>query len=64
MLHCDFPLGRPLGRPLGWPLGRPHDADFQHEVLAAAFGLLERTDVPVLEDFPVTITDEADTPLS
>jgi hypothetical protein len=56
MLHCDFPLGRPLGR--------PHDADFQHQVLAAAFGLLQRTDVPVLEDFPVTITDEADTPLS
>jgi hypothetical protein len=56
MLHCEFPLGRPLGR--------PHDADFQHQVLAAAFGLLQRTDVPVLEDFPVTIIDEADAPLS
>jgi hypothetical protein len=56
ILHCEFPLGRPLGR--------PDDAEFQHQVLAAAFGLLERTDVPVLEDFPVTITDEADSPLS
>jgi hypothetical protein len=56
MLHCEFPLGRPLGR--------PDDAAFQHQVLSSAFGLLQRTDVPVLEDFPVTITDEADAPLS
>ena len=41
-------------------LGRPHDADFQHRVLASAFGLLPRTDVPVLEDFPETIVDEPD----
>jgi hypothetical protein len=56
MLHCNFPLGRPLGK--------PHDADYQHGVIAAAFELLQRTDVPVLVDFPDTITDEADVPLS
>jgi hypothetical protein len=56
MLHCEFPLGRPLGR--------PHDAAFQHRVLAAAFALLARTDVPVLVDFDETVTDEADQPLA
>ena len=56
MLHGNFPLGRPLGR--------PGDAPFQHRVLAAAFALLARTDVPVLVDFPQTIIDEADTPLA
>lgn len=56
MLHCNFPLGRPLGT--------PGDAQFQHRVLAAAFGLLERTDVPVLVDFPDTIEDESDAPLA
>ena len=56
MLHVNFPLGRPLGR--------PGDAAFQHRVLAAAFDLLPRTDVPVLVDFPDTIADDADTPLA
>jgi hypothetical protein len=56
MLHCNFPLGRPLGK--------PHHADYQHRVIAAAFALLPRTDVPVLVDFPDTITDEADVPLA
>ncbi|MEP7115633.1 MAG: hypothetical protein ABI862_20375 [Ilumatobacteraceae bacterium] len=56
MLHCDFPLGRPLGR--------PGDAPFQHRVLAAAFGLLPRTDVPVLVDYDEAIVDDADQPLS
>ena len=56
MLHCNFPLGRPLGK--------PEDPAFQHRVLAAAFALLPRTDVPVLVDFPDSIIDEADTPLS
>ena len=32
-LHCEFPLGRPLGR--------PNDPEFQHDVLARAFALLE-----------------------
>jgi hypothetical protein len=56
MLHCNFPLGRPLGR--------PDDPVFQHRVLAAALGLLDRTDVPVLVDFDETITDQADQPLA
>ncbi len=56
MLHCEFPLGRPLGR--------PRDAPFQRRVLAAAFALLTRDDVPVLVDFPERIDDEAGAPLA
>ena len=56
ILHCEFPLGRPLGR--------PGDTAFQHRVLAAAFALLPRADVPVLVDFDEVITDEADAPLA
>ncbi|MEO5842319.1 MAG: hypothetical protein ABIQ73_19900 [Acidimicrobiales bacterium] len=56
MLHCEFPLGRPLGL--------PNEPDFQHRVLRAAFDLLTSTDVPVLVDFPDTIVDEADAPLT
>ena len=56
MLHCQFPLGRPLGR--------PRDPTFQKRVLAAAFALLPRTDVPVLVDFDECIDDESDLPLS
>ena len=48
-LFCDFPLGRPLGK--------PNDPQFQHQVLAQAFGLLGSTS-PVIEDFPETITDD------
>lgn len=54
ILHCQFPLGRPLGK--------PNDAEFQTAVISAAFDLLDRTDVPVLEDYPVVIEDEADAP--
>ncbi len=56
ILNVDFPLGRPLGR--------PDDPDLQHDVLARAFALLERTDVPVLEDHPLTIEDETAEPAS
>lgn len=55
-LYCEFPLGRPLGRPL--------DAAFQRRVLDAAFGLLPRTDGPLIEDFGVVIEDRVDEPLS
>jgi hypothetical protein len=55
-LWCDFPLGRPLGVPL--------DVSFQHRVLAAAFSLLSRIDVPVLERYPEVIHDEAEAPLA
>jgi hypothetical protein len=40
--------------PLGFPLGAPHDAALQHQVIRAAFDLLPRTDVPVLESFRVS----------
>lgn len=56
MLLCDFPLGRPLGRPA--------DPAFQHEVLAAAFDLLPRTDVPVLVEFPERVDEASDRPLT
>lgn len=46
-LHCEFPLGRPLGR--------PGDAEFQHDVLARAFALLDAESGPVLVDHPVVI---------
>jgi hypothetical protein len=48
-LWCDFPLGRPLGR--------PGDVEFQHRVLAQAFGLLASPG-PVLEVFPEVIHDD------
>lgn len=54
ILNVDFPLGRPLGR--------PDDVDLQHDVLRAAFALLERTDAPVLVDYPVSIEDQTEEP--
>ena len=54
-LFCEFPLGRPLGK--------PGDAEFQHDVLAQAFAMLDAETGPVLENHPEVI--EADeTPLS
>ena len=50
-LHCEFPLGRPLGR--------PGDPEFQHDVLARAFALLDAPVGPVLVDHPVTIESDA-----
>ncbi len=37
---------------LGRPLGIPNDAPFQTRVIGAALDLLDRTDGPVLEDYP------------
>lgn len=51
-LHCEFPLGRPLGR--------PRDIEFQTDVIRRAFALLDRTDVPIIEDHPDVIEDEAE----
>lgn len=54
-LWVPFPLGRPLGE--------AEDAAFQHRVLAAALGLLGRSDGPlVLEDFPDDAPSMSDTP--
>ena len=38
--------------PMGCPLGEPNNVQLQHRVIAAALNLLERDDVPVLEEFP------------
>ena len=46
-LFCDFPFGLALGK--------PNDPEFQHRVLAHAFGLLDRPSGPVLEEFPEAI---------
>jgi D-proline reductase (dithiol) PrdB len=37
--------------PLGFPLGEPNNVELQQRVIAAALALLERADVPVLEEF-------------
>lgn len=37
--------------PLGYSLGEPNNPDLQTRILRAAFALLPRTDVPVLEEF-------------
>ena len=37
--------------PLGYPLGEPDNPDLQTRIMRAAFALLPRTDVPVLENF-------------
>lgn len=50
-LWCDFPLGRPLGV--------PGDAEFQHRVLAGAFGLLDATE-PRVAEFGESIEDDGD----
>ena len=36
--------------PMGYPLGEPNNAPLQHRIIAAALGLLERDDVPVLDE--------------
>ena len=55
-LHCDFPLGRPLGK--------PNEPEFQRKVITAAFSLLAEPVGPVLVDYPISIEDDADAPLS
>jgi hypothetical protein len=37
--------------PMGYPLGAPNNSPLQHRIITAALGLLERDDVPVLEEF-------------
>ena len=43
-LWVSFPLGRPLGK--------PGDAAFQLDVIGATLDLLDRSEGPVLEDYP------------
>ena len=40
-----------VARPLGYPLGEPGNPNLQTRIMRAAFALLPRTDVPVLENF-------------
>ena len=51
-LHGEFPLGRPLGK--------PSDPDFQHDVLARAFALLDAPSGPVIESHPVVIEESTE----
>jgi len=37
--------------PLGYPLGEPDNPNLQTRMMRAAFALLPRTEVPVLENF-------------
>jgi hypothetical protein len=45
---------------LGRPLGKPDDAAFQTRVLRAQLALLERTDGPLLVDYPEDVEGEVD----
>ncbi len=45
---------------LGRPLGIPDDPAFQRRVLHAAARLLERSDGPLIVDYPEHVTEEAD----
>jgi hypothetical protein len=37
--------------PHGFALGRPHDAKLQREIILDALRLLDRSDLPVFEDY-------------
>ena len=54
-LHTDFPVGLSLGK--------PRDNKFQHEVLQAAFDLLQEPEGPVIKEFPVSISSVGNEPL-
>ena len=54
-LYTDFPLGLSLGK--------ARDAQFQSEVLLAAFELLKETEGPVIRDFPVRVSATDGEPL-
>ena len=41
--------------PLGRPLGKADDPRFQHKVISHALGLLNRSEGPVLDDFPLDL---------
>ncbi len=45
---------------LGRPLGKPDDAAFQSRVLRAQLAMLERTDGPLLVDYPEDVDGEVD----
>lgn len=45
---------------LGRPFGIPDDAAFQRRVMTAALDLFERTDGPLIADYPEHVAEEAD----
>ena len=45
---------------LGRPFGIPDDAAFQRRVMQGALGLIERTDGPLIADYPEHVAEEAD----
>ena len=45
---------------LGRPLGIPDDAPFQRRVVTAALGLLQRTDGPLIADYPEHVPEVTD----
>lgn len=55
-LYCEFPFGRALGR--------AHDPEFQIRVLEAAFATLQSQQGPVFAEFPESIGDDLDHPVS
>jgi D-proline reductase (dithiol) PrdB len=54
ILWVSFPLGRPLGK--------PGDAAFQTEVIQHTLALLDETEGPILQDYPVDLPDVATPP--
>ncbi len=44
--------------PMGHPLGEPNNPQLQHRIISAALSLLERDDVPVLEEFNEAQTND------
>ena len=54
-LHTDFPVGLSLGK--------PRDNKFQHEVLQAAFDILQEPKGPVIKEFLVSISSVGNEPL-
>jgi hypothetical protein len=42
--------------PHGFTLGRPHDAELQHRIIRESWKLLERSDLPALEEYPTSST--------
>lgn len=45
------PRALALPFPHGYPLGNPHDPQLQQRVIVRALQLLNRDDVPVMEDY-------------
>jgi D-proline reductase (dithiol) PrdB len=47
----DPPRVLAVDRPLGYPLGEPGNAEVQRRIIVAAFGLLLRDELPIVENY-------------